>query len=682
MRTKTYHFAIKFFLICLGMLCTPLYAGNKTKPTLEEMYIRACGQPSDINEHVPILRELAKECSSVVEIGIIGKVSTWGILQGLSKNGLPNRTYLGIDINLPWGTIAKAEELAEENGIAFKFWQENDLNILIPPTDLLFIDSTHTYCHLTYELEKFSPYVSKYIAMHDTSDPWGNYNDPAYQGDYTEYPDWYNRNKQGLWPAIEDFLETHPEWILRERLFNNHGFTILERVAKESDDTPQGAPTISGRYDFYRQNNDRDAPTHLPKISQLAKECSYVTEIGVKSMALSWGILKGLSESQSQQPNYLGIGINAKGFLKELLLARSLCQKSGIDFSFWPANDLYIQIEPTDMLVLNTFHTYCHLTYELESFTKNVGRYICIFYSYETEDACNDPKYLGDYSEYPSKYDKTKKGVWPAIKEFLDKHPEWALQERLNGNVKLTILKRCSDNDLNSRMNDPVVQNYLHNKMILCTGPSLNRYNMLKENTEADLNLIKFKKIFVSTNDPQILSITFNKRKPDGCILLDNWGKQLDCLNCIITTLKAAVNDPEVLDDDIMMFKHETVFLNDMGLVKRIIKKMIDGPDLIIRTGVFGPCTDHFYAKVSAIKTLVRDYPLVTHIPYSCEESFRHIIVNQLTKVYNLSFRHSLWRFTQLGAYHIYPGHGKYDAETDGWNSPWWNKNNYDELFK
>ena len=30
----------------------------------------------------------------------------------------------------------------------------------------------HTYCHLSYELDTFSPKVRKYIAMHDTSEPW------------------------------------------------------------------------------------------------------------------------------------------------------------------------------------------------------------------------------------------------------------------------------------------------------------------------------------------------------------------------------------------------------------------------------------------------------------------------------------------------------------------------------
>ena len=83
---------------------------------------------------------------------------------------------------------------------------------------------------MTYELETFSPKIRKYIAMHDTSAPWGDSDDDQYEDDYSEYPDHYDRNKRGLWPAIEDFLSTHPEWTLMERRFDYHGFTILKRI--------------------------------------------------------------------------------------------------------------------------------------------------------------------------------------------------------------------------------------------------------------------------------------------------------------------------------------------------------------------------------------------------------------------------------------------------------------------
>jgi len=35
----------------------------------------------------------------------------------------------------------------------------------------------------------------------------------------------------GLWPAIREFLGTHPEWKIEKRFKNNNGLTILARVS-------------------------------------------------------------------------------------------------------------------------------------------------------------------------------------------------------------------------------------------------------------------------------------------------------------------------------------------------------------------------------------------------------------------------------------------------------------------
>jgi hypothetical protein len=36
---------------------------------------------------------------------------------------------------------------------------------------------------------------------------------------------------KGLWPAVEEFLAEHPEWVLHEKYVNNNGLTVLRRVA-------------------------------------------------------------------------------------------------------------------------------------------------------------------------------------------------------------------------------------------------------------------------------------------------------------------------------------------------------------------------------------------------------------------------------------------------------------------
>lgn len=197
------------------------------------LYNNACTTPSDVNEHVAVLKDLAKQCQTVLEIGIRSMVTSWGIYQGLAESGAGDRCYIGIDLDEPpVEAFNLAKKLTRAHGIEYKFLQGNDMILEPVEADMLFIDSLHTYCHLTYELEKFSPKTKKFIAMHDTSEPWGYIVDyQQYHGDYSEYPAEYSRTRVGLWAAVEDFLERHPEWELHERRLNCHGLTILRRKA-------------------------------------------------------------------------------------------------------------------------------------------------------------------------------------------------------------------------------------------------------------------------------------------------------------------------------------------------------------------------------------------------------------------------------------------------------------------
>lgn len=223
---------MKKMKMILLALCMPFFldAKDEVSNELRLRFEHACNTSSDICEHVPLLYQLSKQVSSVVEIGMRGMVSSWGILQGLAESPFSYRSYIGIDLSSPPPkTLKAAQRLAHAHGIQFAFLQCNDMDIDIPETDCLFIDSLHTYCHLTYELEKFSPSVRKYIAMHDTSPPWESVDDSEYNGNFSEYPAFIDRNKRGLWLAVEDFLQRHPEWKLVARHTNCHGLTILER---------------------------------------------------------------------------------------------------------------------------------------------------------------------------------------------------------------------------------------------------------------------------------------------------------------------------------------------------------------------------------------------------------------------------------------------------------------------
>lgn len=130
------------------------------------MFEQLCEIPSDINEHLPTLRDLASECTHITEMGVRKIVSTWAFLEGMKEG-----TLVGVDILLPeyyGGDLGRFERACKEKGIDFKFIHGNTLYIDIEETDLLFIDTLHEYAQLKKELERHSDKARKYLAFHDT----------------------------------------------------------------------------------------------------------------------------------------------------------------------------------------------------------------------------------------------------------------------------------------------------------------------------------------------------------------------------------------------------------------------------------------------------------------------------------------------------------------------------------
>jgi hypothetical protein len=97
-----------------------------------------------------------------------------------------------------------------------KYVQANVLDITIEETDLLFIDTYHTYSQLTQELRLHGNKARKYIAFHDT------YTFGLRGEDGTD--------NQGLLSAVIEFIIANPHWRLKIYKTNNNGFTVLERT--------------------------------------------------------------------------------------------------------------------------------------------------------------------------------------------------------------------------------------------------------------------------------------------------------------------------------------------------------------------------------------------------------------------------------------------------------------------
>jgi hypothetical protein len=183
---------------------------NKVLPQIAPM----C---TDMWEHFTTLRDFARECASVVEMGVRGGCSAYALAAGLEASPYKGKWMLYLDINACQNP--KLEELCKLSEISIEFKQADSRHVDIPTCDLLFIDTLHTYGQLKVELELHHSKAKQYIIMHDTDAPWGFKNEVD-----DGSPD------RGLWPAIEEFLEEHKDWILHERYRNCHGLTILSRA--------------------------------------------------------------------------------------------------------------------------------------------------------------------------------------------------------------------------------------------------------------------------------------------------------------------------------------------------------------------------------------------------------------------------------------------------------------------
>lgn len=181
---------------------------------------------SDINEHLPTLRDLAKECEHVTEMGVRDVVSTWAFLLGLANNSKEKKVLRSYDIHKSVNIDLALNE-AKANNIDMTFTEVDVLKTEIEETDLLFIDTLHTYSQLKRELELHAKKAKKYLVFHDIV-TYGRKPEPAsWQTD--EIMKNYVQNDKGILFAIEEFLKENLNWDIEKVYENNNGLLILKR---------------------------------------------------------------------------------------------------------------------------------------------------------------------------------------------------------------------------------------------------------------------------------------------------------------------------------------------------------------------------------------------------------------------------------------------------------------------
>jgi hypothetical protein len=160
---------------------------------VEELSEQGC----DICEHFPLMLKYGKQCEHITEMGVRGVVSTWGWIASNPKK------LVCYDIQ-PC-SVDEATDTCAALGIDFSFHVADTREIEIEETDLLFIDTEHTYDQIQKELELHGNKARKFIIFHDTA--WA-----------------HDMNR-----AIKEFMEANPHWVDEEEVTNNNGFKIIKR---------------------------------------------------------------------------------------------------------------------------------------------------------------------------------------------------------------------------------------------------------------------------------------------------------------------------------------------------------------------------------------------------------------------------------------------------------------------
>ena len=200
---------------------------REAPPEIETVYQNACKNPSDINEHLPLLRELASDCEHVTEFGMRGGVSTVALLAGQPK------TLISWDIN-PYAPLsATALFFVQHAGrTTFQPRVGNTLEFVTEPTDMLFIDTLHTAKQLRDELVRHADRhyddnrrvigdrVRKYLAFHDT-ETFGMVGEDG--------------SSPGLRAALIFYQQKHmaPLWELIHERKNNNGLVVFKHVCAD-----------------------------------------------------------------------------------------------------------------------------------------------------------------------------------------------------------------------------------------------------------------------------------------------------------------------------------------------------------------------------------------------------------------------------------------------------------------
>jgi hypothetical protein len=157
-----------------------------------------------------------------------------------------------------------------------------------------------------------------------------------------------------------------------------------------------------------------DSPDRFDTYTRYAQQVDSIVEFGVYTGLSTCAWLAG----NPKQLRSYDITDSNLSVLDEL---KNIAKENNIDFEFAIGNSLELNIEPCDLLFIDTVHKRDHCLAELDRHAKNARRYIV----------------LHDPSDWP--------GVFEAVIIFLHHNREWHIIEHCNRDSGLVVLERYND---------------------------------------------------------------------------------------------------------------------------------------------------------------------------------------------------------------------------------------------
>jgi hypothetical protein len=171
-------------------------------------------------------------------------------------------------------------------------------------------------------------------------------------------------------------------------------------------------------------NTPSDINEHLPTLRKYAEKYCHITEMGMRWGVSTYALLSGNPKT------LISYDINNNSCVEKLKI---LADKSKVDFRFIQADVRKIEIEPTDILFIDTLHNYNQLSEELRLHAQKVKEVIIL----------HDTTTFGLIDEIENK--SKKRGLRIAVEDFLEANDFWEIKEVFENNNGLTILGKYED---------------------------------------------------------------------------------------------------------------------------------------------------------------------------------------------------------------------------------------------